>query len=564
METKPVDNFSSRTSTSNSTVSCKSVAADSSLCSNSKDRSSSKSNYGKNSHPSSRVGKKHMDDIERDGNVGMVPVRVEKDETVGSTSTLSSLISKDSQGRTAVLHEEVSFATKRRYSEACGDGAISSHGTRVTSSDNEGSGDDAKRDSDLDRKEDVTKDVSFMDHLKKSHKKKSKKNEDIDDDDDNDDDCSQRALATVAGQLARNPSFSVDEARDAAKREYNRLNAARARVRQKDRLQTLEHDYAKLSELTTRLQRENDILKSQLDVLLQTSSSNNKSASSSSSSTTVIPAPALTLSQLATGAAPTDHASGLNQNGAIGSSTTTTRIAEKNTPLTPDIMRFAEQHRAPNAVEKSFSSSPPSLEQTATQKPVVANTNALSVSSSVPSLPAATAVPALSTVASNSAVDNTFFNSILSAATALLLQQQQQQKLQQDQQLQQQQQQQQAGSLSLQNATVLEHILRLSNNNHPQLQQHQQSLQAAAPTTTNPYLPAYVAAASQLSTNNTQQTQHHPQSFSSMNLNNINLMNLMLQQQQQQLGLGATGSSKGSSNNQSSSQVTNYPFFTTG
>jgi hypothetical protein len=74
-------------------------------------------------------------------------------------------------------------------------------------------------------------------------------------------------LTTVEGQLRRNPRMSEEEARLAAKREYNRRNAARARSRNKSLLQELQEKVAKLNRFTEELQRTNDILRAQLELL---------------------------------------------------------------------------------------------------------------------------------------------------------------------------------------------------------------------------------------------------------------------------------------------------------
>lgn len=74
-------------------------------------------------------------------------------------------------------------------------------------------------------------------------------------------------LTTVEGQLRRNPHMSEEEARLAAKREYNRRNAARARSRNKSLMQELQEKVSKLNRLTEELQRTNDILRAQLELL---------------------------------------------------------------------------------------------------------------------------------------------------------------------------------------------------------------------------------------------------------------------------------------------------------
>jgi hypothetical protein len=74
-------------------------------------------------------------------------------------------------------------------------------------------------------------------------------------------------LATVEGQLAANPGISEEEARAAAKREYHRQNAALARVRNKDMVTQLKRTVSDLTRKSADLQRANDVLRSQLEIL---------------------------------------------------------------------------------------------------------------------------------------------------------------------------------------------------------------------------------------------------------------------------------------------------------
>eukprot|EP00977_Amphora_coffeiformis_P013722 scaffold3666_cov160-Amphora_coffeaeformis.AAC.3 len=78
---------------------------------------------------------------------------------------------------------------------------------------------------------------------------------------------SDHDLSTIEGQQALNPSMSVDQARFQAKREYNRLNAARARIRNKEMLEDLHGKVATLSKRAEDLERENEILRAQVKVL---------------------------------------------------------------------------------------------------------------------------------------------------------------------------------------------------------------------------------------------------------------------------------------------------------
>lgn len=77
----------------------------------------------------------------------------------------------------------------------------------------------------------------------------------------------QSFLCTAEGQMAKNPGMSYEEAKEAAKREYNRRNAARARVRNKDMVKGLQRRVSELTKLTSELQRTNEILRSQLEIL---------------------------------------------------------------------------------------------------------------------------------------------------------------------------------------------------------------------------------------------------------------------------------------------------------
>lgn len=83
---------------------------------------------------------------------------------------------------------------------------------------------------------------------------------------------SSSRLCTVEGQLASNPNMSREEAKEAAKKEYNRRNAARARVRNKDMVKSLQKRVNELTHMVTQLQRTNDVLRSQIDVMSLSSS----------------------------------------------------------------------------------------------------------------------------------------------------------------------------------------------------------------------------------------------------------------------------------------------------
>jgi hypothetical protein len=92
-------------------------------------------------------------------------------------------------------------------------------------------------------------------------------------------------LTTVEGQLRKNPHMSEEEARIAAKREYNRRNAARARSRNKSLLQDLQDKVSKLNRFTEELQRTNDILRAQLELLSKQNETLMAEAAAASSST---------------------------------------------------------------------------------------------------------------------------------------------------------------------------------------------------------------------------------------------------------------------------------------
>lgn len=74
-------------------------------------------------------------------------------------------------------------------------------------------------------------------------------------------------LTTPEGQMAANPTMSEEAAKTAAKREYNRRNAARARLRNKEMVSDLQKKVSDLTSHTQELQRSNEVLRAQLDVL---------------------------------------------------------------------------------------------------------------------------------------------------------------------------------------------------------------------------------------------------------------------------------------------------------
>lgn len=74
-------------------------------------------------------------------------------------------------------------------------------------------------------------------------------------------------MTTVEGQLRVNPQLTYDEALEAARREYNRRNAARARLRSKHLFRDLQEKCSELSKKIERLTRENTSLKAELSSL---------------------------------------------------------------------------------------------------------------------------------------------------------------------------------------------------------------------------------------------------------------------------------------------------------
>jgi hypothetical protein len=74
-------------------------------------------------------------------------------------------------------------------------------------------------------------------------------------------------LTTVKGQLTENPHFTHEQAKAAAKREYNRRNAARARLRGKYLLEELQETVQELTERANELAEENSNFKSEINVL---------------------------------------------------------------------------------------------------------------------------------------------------------------------------------------------------------------------------------------------------------------------------------------------------------
>ena len=74
-------------------------------------------------------------------------------------------------------------------------------------------------------------------------------------------------LATVEGQMAVNKGMSLAKAKDEAKREYNRRNAARARTRNKVMVTKLQNKVAELVERIEKQEKEKSVLEAQLALL---------------------------------------------------------------------------------------------------------------------------------------------------------------------------------------------------------------------------------------------------------------------------------------------------------
>ena len=70
-------------------------------------------------------------------------------------------------------------------------------------------------------------------------------------------------LTSEEGQLEANPNYTPDQARQAAKREYNRRNAARARIRLKCVLSEMQEKCATMSDEMQALRDENKALKAE-------------------------------------------------------------------------------------------------------------------------------------------------------------------------------------------------------------------------------------------------------------------------------------------------------------
>jgi hypothetical protein len=71
----------------------------------------------------------------------------------------------------------------------------------------------------------------------------------------------------VEGRLAKNSGLRREDAKAAEKREYNRVNAARARLRNKEMVEELQKNVIDLNAHIVELERSNEILRAQVEVL---------------------------------------------------------------------------------------------------------------------------------------------------------------------------------------------------------------------------------------------------------------------------------------------------------
>ncbi|GAX15304.1 hypothetical protein FisN_8Hh399 [Fistulifera solaris] len=76
-------------------------------------------------------------------------------------------------------------------------------------------------------------------------------------------------LTSEEGQLEEHPDYTPDQAREAAKREYNRRNAARARIRLKCTLTEMHEKCASMNDEIQSLKDENAALKAELNEMKQ-------------------------------------------------------------------------------------------------------------------------------------------------------------------------------------------------------------------------------------------------------------------------------------------------------
>lgn len=90
-------------------------------------------------------------------------------------------------------------------------------------------------------------------------------------------------LTSEEGQLEENPNYTPEQAKKAAKREYNRRNAARARIRLKCVLSEMQEKCASMSDEMQSLREENEALKQELkEVKLRVSNQNGRPSTNTS------------------------------------------------------------------------------------------------------------------------------------------------------------------------------------------------------------------------------------------------------------------------------------------
>jgi hypothetical protein len=110
----------------------------------------------------------------------------------------------------------------------------------------------------------ITKAGPFRDH--KDNADKGGNFEDVDGKLISYDQASTGSLA-VEGRLAKNSGLRREDAKAAEKREYNRVNAARARLRNKEMVEELQKNVIDLNAHIVELERSNEILRAQVEVL---------------------------------------------------------------------------------------------------------------------------------------------------------------------------------------------------------------------------------------------------------------------------------------------------------
>ena len=155
------------------------------------------------------------------------------------------------------------MTTARAISESEGNSSSGSGQNKGSSSDEQADPDKAGKVS--------SESDSASDELDKNPSAKVEAKEEILDDLVDDDDLEveeeDASLTTPEGQMQKNPYMTYEEARIAAKREYNRRNAARARVRSKKLVDDLQQKVYKLTHEVGQLKNANQGLKAQVESL---------------------------------------------------------------------------------------------------------------------------------------------------------------------------------------------------------------------------------------------------------------------------------------------------------